>query len=125
MGCGSSGQVSFCCRAGNRSLSSSRDLDSTELPLRRYVVHEVRLGSYTDSFWVVDDALKTWTYKERFDLIHMRDMFGAFTDSQWTGVYKQAYKNLMPGGWIEQVEPGITYVLFLSLSLPPTLLNIV
>lgn len=35
------------------------------------------------------------------------DLFGSFTDEQWRLVYKQAYNNLAPGGWIEQVEAGI------------------
>lgn len=56
----------------------------------------------------VDDVLKPWEFKQngRFDLIHLRDMFGSFTDEQWRLIYKQAYKNLAPGGWIEQVEPS-------------------
>ena len=29
---------------------------------------------------------------------------GAFSDEQWRLFYKQAYKNLVPGGWIEQLE---------------------
>ena len=74
--------------------------------------------------WLVDDALKTWTFKERFDLIHMRDMFGAFTYNQWTEVYRQASENLIPGVWIEQVEPGIMYVFLLFRYLAPTRLNI-
>ena len=32
---------------------------------------------------------------------------GAFTDKEWTDVYKRAYENLAPGGWIEQIEPDI------------------
>lgn len=55
----------------------------------------------------VDDLLKTWTFQQNFDLIHMRDLFGSFTEKQWSGFYSQAYKNLVPGGWIEQIESGI------------------
>lgn len=40
----------------------------------------------------VDDVLKQWVFGQKFDLIHMRDLFGSFTDKQWTGVYQQAYK---------------------------------
>lgn len=31
-------------------------------------------------------------YTVKMDLIHMRLMLGSFTDSQWKGVYKQAYE---------------------------------
>ena len=55
----------------------------------------------------VDDMLKTWMFAQPFQLIHIRYMLGAFTDEQWRLLYKQAYKNLAPGGWIEQLEPGI------------------
>ena len=54
----------------------------------------------------------------------MREMFGAFTYNQWTEVYRQAYENLVPGVWIEQVEPGIRYVFLLFRYLAPTMLNI-
>lgn len=40
----------------------------------------------------VDDVLKPWMFQNQFDLIHMRDMHGSFTEKQWTGVYNQAYK---------------------------------
>lgn len=46
-------------------------------------------------------------YMQRFDLIHLRDMFATFTDEEWSLIYKQAYDNLLPGGWIEQAETGI------------------
>lgn len=57
-------------------------------------------------FSEVDDVLKPWDWKMKFDLIHLRDLVGSFSDGQWTGVYKQAYENLLPGGWIEHVEAG-------------------
>lgn len=37
----------------------------------------------------------------------MRELFGSFSDEQWRLVYKQAYNNLAPGGWIEHVETSI------------------
>ena len=52
----------------------------------------------------VDDVLKNWEYAQKFDLIHIRFMLGAFEEKQWTGVYKQSFQNLLPGGWIELVE---------------------
>lgn len=52
----------------------------------------------------VDDVLEEWTFRQRFDLIHMRLMLGAFTNNEWRDVYRKAYDNLKPGGWIEQVE---------------------
>ncbi|KAJ6105283.1 hypothetical protein N7523_010093 [Penicillium sp. IBT 18751x] len=52
----------------------------------------------------VDDVLKEWTWREPFDFIHMRMMYGAFDPEGWNQVYKRAYDALAPGGWIEQVE---------------------
>ncbi|KAH8694893.1 S-adenosyl-L-methionine-dependent methyltransferase [Talaromyces proteolyticus] len=52
----------------------------------------------------VDDALQEWTWREPFDLIHMRLLLGAFTPEEWDKVYTQCFENLKPGGWIEQVE---------------------
>ncbi|OJJ45087.1 hypothetical protein ASPZODRAFT_675583 [Penicilliopsis zonata CBS 506.65] len=52
----------------------------------------------------VDDVLQPWTWREPFDLIHMRLMLGAFTPAEWDRVYQQCYDNLRPGGWIEQIE---------------------
>ncbi|KAJ5655858.1 hypothetical protein N7507_007808 [Penicillium longicatenatum] len=52
----------------------------------------------------VDDVLRPWTWKEPFDLIHIRLMYGAFPPEGWEQLYKQAYDALAPGGWIEQME---------------------
>ncbi|KAI9926293.1 hypothetical protein MW887_004057 [Aspergillus wentii] len=52
----------------------------------------------------VDDVLREWTWKEPFDLIHMRLMYGGFSQEGWDQLYKQAYDALEPGGWIEQME---------------------
>ena len=40
----------------------------------------------------VDDILKEWTWREPFDFIHLRMMYGAFDPEGWTQVYKQAYE---------------------------------
>lgn len=40
----------------------------------------------------LDDILEEWTWKEPFDLIHMRFMLGAFTPTEWDSVYKQCYE---------------------------------
>ncbi|KKA18599.1 hypothetical protein T310_7458 [Rasamsonia emersonii CBS 393.64] len=66
----------------------------------------------------VDDVLEDWTYRQPFDLIHMRLLLGAFTPEEWDRVYKQCYDNLKPGGWIEQVELDVR-VMSDDGSLPP------
>lgn len=50
----------------------------------------------------LDDAEEEWTYREPFDFVHFRGLSGAFRD--WTAVYKQVFKHLNPGGFIEVVE---------------------
>lgn len=57
----------------------------------------------------VDDVTQRWTWAHKFDLVHLRFMMGSFTQDQWKKVYREAYKNLEPGGWIEQVEPTIHF----------------
>ncbi|KAJ5100604.1 hypothetical protein N7456_006656 [Penicillium angulare] len=52
----------------------------------------------------VDDAIQPWTWKDPFDLIHMRVMTASWTDEEWDKIYKQCYDHLEPGGWIEQLE---------------------
>lgn len=58
-------------------------------------------------FIEVDDLLQPWTWREKFDLIHLRHGIGAFTPSEWDLLYKQAYDNLEPGGWFEEMEMNI------------------
>ncbi|KAI9818506.1 MAG: hypothetical protein M1827_000565 [Pycnora praestabilis] len=50
----------------------------------------------------IDDAQEEWTYTEVFDLIHMRNLSGAFND--WAGIYQDVCKHLRPGGYIEIVD---------------------
>ncbi|KAJ5100051.1 hypothetical protein N7532_007052 [Penicillium argentinense] len=52
----------------------------------------------------VDDVLQEWTWRDPFDLIHLRQMMGSFTPEEWGKFYKQCYEKLTPGGWIEQLE---------------------
>ena len=46
-------------------------------------------------------------WNQRFDLVHMRHLLGAMSKQEWTALYKRIYDNLLPGGWIEQVEGDI------------------
>ncbi|KAK1781461.1 S-adenosyl-L-methionine-dependent methyltransferase [Copromyces sp. CBS 386.78] len=51
----------------------------------------------------IDDASKEWTYKDNsFDFVHIRWLSGCVKD--WTAVYKEAYRCLKPGGWIEHID---------------------
>ncbi|KAL2866296.1 class I SAM-dependent methyltransferase [Aspergillus lucknowensis] len=63
----------------------------------------------------LDDARDEWTYHEPFDLIHLRGLAGAFSD--WPAIYKQAFRHLTPGGYIEisDTDPAAD-----SVSLPDT-----
>lgn len=40
----------------------------------------------------VDDVLQDWTWREQFDLIHMRNMIGSFNSSEWNVVYQQCFE---------------------------------
>ncbi|KAJ5686814.1 hypothetical protein N7536_009433 [Penicillium majusculum] len=65
----------------------------------------------------VDNVLEEWTWKTPLDLIHMRIMTGSFDPAGWDHVYKTSFKNLRPGGWIEQYE-GSTSIQCNDDSLP-------
>ncbi|CCC05793.1 unnamed protein product [Sordaria macrospora k-hell] len=55
----------------------------------------------------IDDYTKEWTYKSsHFDYIHMRWLTG--TTKDWTAAYKEAYRCLKPGGWIEHIDASGT-----------------
>ncbi|CAG8148345.1 unnamed protein product [Penicillium salamii] len=54
----------------------------------------------------VDNVLEDWTWREQFDLIHMRNMLGSFDPSEWDRLYQQCFDKMAPGGWIEQLEVG-------------------
>ncbi|KAI1423784.1 hypothetical protein F5Y12DRAFT_506285 [Xylaria sp. FL1777] len=54
-------------------------------------------------YWEIDDAELEWERPpDHYDLVHLRDMAGAFAD--WNGIYKSAFKCLKPGGWIEILD---------------------
>ncbi|KAJ6110748.1 hypothetical protein N7486_002983 [Penicillium sp. IBT 16267x] len=52
----------------------------------------------------VDDILQDWTWRDPFDLIHLRTLDSSFTGEQEDRLYKQCYDHSAPGGWIEQWE---------------------
>lgn len=48
----------------------------------------------------IDDANLDWTFQDNsFDFIHVRCMLGTIAD--WPEFYREAYRCLKPGGWIE------------------------
>lgn len=54
-------------------------------------------------FWEIDDAELDWERPpDYYDLVHLRDMTGAFTD--WESIYRSASRCLKPGGWIEVLD---------------------
>lgn len=51
----------------------------------------------------IDDCCSAWIWpKDHFDFVHIRGLFGSIAD--WPKLYKECYKHLQPGGYIEQVE---------------------
>ncbi|KAE9367287.1 S-adenosyl-L-methionine-dependent methyltransferase [Stipitochalara longipes BDJ] len=47
----------------------------------------------------IDDIEEPWTYKYKFDFLHLRMMTGSIAD--WQKCFHQCYENLNPGGWVE------------------------
>lgn len=53
----------------------------------------------------IDDCTQDWTFQDdSLDYVHMRWLVGSIKD--WTALFKQAYKCLKPGGYIESFEPS-------------------
>ncbi|KAL2270371.1 hypothetical protein VTJ83DRAFT_2555 [Remersonia thermophila] len=51
----------------------------------------------------IDDAEDEWIRPaDTFDLVHMRNLEGAFSD--WSFIYGQAFECIRPGGWIEVLD---------------------
>lgn len=55
----------------------------------------------------IDDCRDEWVFKHPFDFIHIRGLYGCLED--WDHLYSQAFQNLVPGGYIEQVETDIIH----------------
>ncbi|KAL7274173.1 hypothetical protein RUND412_002933 [Rhizina undulata] len=65
----------------------------------------------------IDDIEEDWTYQDNsFDFIHVRLMAGFIYD--WPKFYRQAYKALKPGGWIELQYLGDGFFTGDDVSLP-------
>jgi ubiquinone/menaquinone biosynthesis C-methylase UbiE len=51
----------------------------------------------------IDDAQLEWTFGEaEFDFVHIRALYGSISD--WTELYRQAFRALRPGGYLENLE---------------------
>jgi len=54
----------------------------------------------------LDDASNDWTFRDNhFDYIHIRFMLGCFKD--WEKLYRECYRCLKPGGWLEHQEVSL------------------
>lgn len=57
----------------------------------------------------IEDCNQEWTFdSDSFDYVHFRYLIGCIPD--WPALFKQAYRVLKPGGWIEsfEVSPTVT-----------------
>ncbi|KAG5661821.1 hypothetical protein KAF25_004060 [Fusarium avenaceum] len=53
----------------------------------------------------IDDCTQEWSFASAsLDYVHIRWLVGSIVD--WTALFKQAYKSLKPGGYVESYEPG-------------------
>jgi SAM-dependent methyltransferase len=54
----------------------------------------------------LDDASLDWTFADNtFDFIHIRCLLGSIKD--WVKVYRECYRCLKPGGWLEHTDFGV------------------
>lgn len=51
----------------------------------------------------IEDCTSEWSFKPNtFDYVHVRYLVGSVID--WTALFKEAYKALKPGAWLESFE---------------------
>lgn len=56
----------------------------------------------------IDDCTQDWSFPENsVDYVHIRWLFGSIKD--WTALFKQAYKCLKPGGYLESHEASVQF----------------
>ncbi|KAJ9131227.1 Methyltransferase domain-containing protein [Pleurostoma richardsiae] len=61
----------------------------------------------------IDDMNLTWTWPENyFDFVHLRALYGSVCD--WEKLYKEAFRCLRPGGWIQdfEMDPKLEFTSF-------------
>jgi len=51
----------------------------------------------------IEDADEEWTFKPKFDLVHSR-VLNDTSLKDWAHFYREAFKVLKPGGWVESQE---------------------
>lgn len=67
--------------------------------------------------FVIDDVTKPWTYQENFfDYVHIRWLTAVVKD--WPALYKEAYRCMKPGGWLEHIDAEVN-VVCLDGTMPP------
>ena len=77
--------------------------------------------SPSNCFFFVDDAEQSpWDFEEHFDVIHLRNMEGAFRD--WASIYQNIFENLRPGGIVE-VQAQDMWVYSLDKEVPGSVLE--
>lgn len=52
--------------------------------------------------FLVDDAESEWSYGQKFDFIHIRNLGGSIAD--WPKLLKSAFESLKPGHYLEVVD---------------------
>ena len=55
----------------------------------------------------IDDAEEEWTFKDKFDFIHIRYLAAAIQD--WPKLAKQAFEHTAPGGFVEFQDFDLLY----------------
>lgn len=60
-------------------------------------------------FFEIEDMTQPWTFRENsFDYVHMRYLYGSVPD--WNQLFREAYRVVKPGGWIESLEADAAVV---------------
>ncbi|KAM5354615.1 hypothetical protein ACJ41O_001262 [Fusarium nematophilum] len=83
--------------------SSTASLTSSILEYRTILGRSFHSERGNAQYCQIDDCTQEWTFKENSaDYVHARWLVGSVQD--WEGLFKQAYRALKPGGYLESHE---------------------
>ncbi|KAL0465237.1 hypothetical protein QR685DRAFT_558138 [Neurospora intermedia] len=85
-------------------------------PLKDHIQNALDVCTGTGKF-DIEDVTKPWTYQENFfDYVHIRWLTAVVKD--WPALYREVYKCMKPGGWLEHIDAEVNLVC-LDDTMPP------
>ena len=87
---------------GDWAIAIGEQMPETEVIAVDLGVFEIEGEIPANVTFQLDDLSFDWDFSEPFDFVHVRGLAGAFSD--WRRFFREAFKNLVPGGVIEVAD---------------------